>query len=75
MNAMGGYRFELTALPLKEGGGYVVKFPDIPGCLGVGDTVEEAIEDAQKALLASLDAFKAVDREPPGPSAERNPSS
>lgn len=68
MNAMGGYRFELTVLSPEEGDGHLVSFPDIPGCLGVGDTVEEAIEDAQKALLASLDAFKAVDRRPPEPS-------
>jgi predicted RNase H-like HicB family nuclease len=70
MNTMGGYRFELTPLLLEEGGGYVVSFPDIRGCLGVGATVEEAIEDAQMALLASLDAFKAVDRKPPEPSAK-----
>ena len=69
MNTMGGYRFELASLPPEDGGGYVVSFPDIRGCLGVGSTVEEAIEDAQKALLASLDAFKAVDRKPPPPSA------
>jgi antitoxin HicB len=68
MSAMGGYRFELLSLPADEGGGYVVSFPDIPGCLGAGDAVEEALEDGQKALLASLDAFKAVDRKPPEPS-------
>lgn len=69
MSAMGGYRFDLSPLPADEGGGYVVSFPDIPGCLGAGDTVEEALEDGQRALLASIDAFKAVDRKPPDPSA------
>jgi len=41
-----------------------VRFPDIPGCLGVGDTPEEAVEDGQQALFACLDALKAVDRPP-----------
>ena len=68
MSAVGDYRYEVMRVPPEEGGGFVVSFPDIPGCLGVGDTIEEAIEDGQKALLASLDAFKAVDREPPGAS-------
>ena len=69
MSTMGGYRFDLLPLPTDEGGGFVVSFPDILGCLGAGDTVEEALEDGQRALLASLDAFKAVDRTPPAASA------
>jgi antitoxin HicB len=69
MSTMGGYRFDLLPLPADEGGGFVVSFPEILGCLGAGDTVEEALEDGQRALLASLDAFKAVDRKPPEASA------
>lgn len=62
------YRYAATPLPPEDGGGYVVTFVDIPGCLGVGDTEAEAIEDGQKALFACLDALKAVDREAPVPS-------
>jgi antitoxin HicB len=69
MSDLSAYRYDLAPLPSEEGGGYVVSFPDIPGCLGVGDTPEEAVEDGQKALFASLDALKTVDREPPAPSA------
>lgn len=68
MSEAGLYRYETTPIPPEEGGGYVVSFPDIPGCLGVGGTAEEAIEDGQLALFACLDALKAVDREPPVPS-------
>jgi predicted RNase H-like HicB family nuclease len=35
----------------------------------MGDTPQEAREDARQALLACLEALKAVDREPPVPSA------
>jgi predicted RNase H-like HicB family nuclease len=62
------YRYELAPLAAAEGGGYVVSFPDIPGCLGVGDTEEAAVADGQKALFACLDALRAVGRLAPAPS-------
>jgi antitoxin HicB len=45
------YRVEL--IPSKEGG-YVVRIPDLPGCLSQGDNVEEAMEmirDAQRGWV------------------------
>ncbi len=62
------YRHELAPIPPEDGGGYVVRFPDIPGCLGVGDTPAEAVADGRNALVACLDALKAVDRGAPVPS-------
>jgi antitoxin HicB len=63
------YRYEVVPIPPADGGGYVACFPDIPGCLGVGDTPEDALDDGRKALFACLDALKAVDRAAPVPSA------
>ena len=65
MSDLSVYRYDVAPIPPEEGGGYIVRFPDIPGCLGVGDTPEEAVEDGQQALFACLDALKAVDRPPP----------
>lgn len=59
------YRATVSRAPPEEGGYYVLSYPDIPGCLGVGDTEAEAREDARLALIAVLDALKAVDRLPP----------
>ena len=59
------YRTKLSRGPPEEGGYYVVSYPEIPGCFGVGDTEEEAVEDGRRALIAVLDALKAVDRPPP----------
>lgn len=59
------YRTELARAPAAEGGYYVLSYPEIPGCFGVGDTEEEAMEDGRRALIAVLDALKAVDRPPP----------
>ena len=45
------YRVEL--IPSEEGG-YVVRIPDLPGCLSQGETAEEAmamIRDAQRGWL------------------------
>ncbi|MDO4499646.1 MAG: type II toxin-antitoxin system HicB family antitoxin [Erysipelotrichaceae bacterium] len=30
-------------------GGYVVSFPDLPGCLSSGETIEDAIKNADEA--------------------------
>lgn len=48
------YRMELVEDP--DEGGYVVSFPDLPGCLSEGETVEEAVKnatDAKKEWLAA----------------------
>ena len=68
MTAAPDYASKIEQLPPEAGGYWVVSFPDIPGCLGVGDTAEEAEADARTALHACLDAFKAIDRPPPVPS-------
>lgn len=68
MSDPAAYRYDVAPLAPEEGG-YVVSFPDIPGCVGAGDTEEEAIADAHQALFACLDALKAVGREAPVASA------
>ena len=53
-------RYKMEIVPDVEEGGYVALFSDLPGCITVGDTIEEAIEniiDAKKAWLeAALEA-------------------
>ena len=48
------YRMELT--PDTDEGGYIVSFPELPGCLSAGDTVEEAYRNAMGAKRAWLEA-------------------
>lgn len=51
------YRMEIV--PDKEEGGYTVMFPELPGCITCGETLESAVsnvEDAKKAwLIAALE--------------------
>ena len=48
------YRFEI--IPDLDEGGYVIRYPDLPGCISSGDTISEAIdngEDAKRAWFAA----------------------
>ena len=40
----------------KDEGGYVVSFPDLPGCLTCGETVESAVNNATDVKKAWLEA-------------------
>ncbi|MDO6383402.1 type II toxin-antitoxin system HicB family antitoxin [Leptospira santarosai] len=45
----------------KTEGGYTVEFPDLPGCITEGETLEETLEYAKDALslyLESIDSRK-----------------
>ena len=52
----------------KVDGGYVVTFRDIPEAITQGDTLEEAIEMAEDALLTSMDFYFEDKRPVPMPS-------
>ena len=56
------YRMEVVED--KEEGGFVVSYPDLPGCITCGETVESAVAnalDAKKAWLeAALEAGVAI---------------
>ena len=47
------YKMEVVA-DVDEGG-YVVSFPDLPGCLTCGNTVEEAVQYAEDANRSWLE--------------------
>ena len=42
----------MEIIPDNDEGGYVATFPDLPGCMTVGDTIEDVIQniiDAKRA--------------------------
>jgi len=48
--------FIVQAIAVEDGGGFLVTFPDLPGCMADGKTVEEAIGeavDAEKSWLTT----------------------
>ncbi|MBN8292849.1 type II toxin-antitoxin system HicB family antitoxin [Rhodobacter sp. NTK016B] len=50
------YPFFVEPLSVEDGGGFVVTFPDLPGCMADGDSVEEAVVNAADALECWLEA-------------------
>jgi antitoxin HicB len=65
--ALADYQFTVRPLTKDEGGGYLVEFPDIPGCMSDGETIQEAISNGHQALRDALDVFKESGRKLPKP--------
>jgi len=58
-------RFEIRPLSAEEGGGYLVEFPDFPGCIADGETPEDAMDEGRDALTSYLETLKALGRPVP----------
>ena len=52
------YHYTLRPLSKEDGGGYLCEFPDFPGVAGDGNSKDEAIADAHRALSAALATLK-----------------
>lgn len=54
-----GLRYRMILEPDTEDGGWAVSFPDLPGCLTCGDTLDDALHNAEDArrewLIAALE--------------------
>lgn len=52
------YPFTIRHLSQTEGGGYLIEFPDLPGCMSDGETIGEAIKNGQDAVSCWMAAAK-----------------
>lgn len=48
--------YKMVIVPDTEEGGYVVSFPDLPGCITCAGTLEETLKNAKDAKLAWIEA-------------------
>jgi antitoxin HicB len=58
---LGEYPFTVRRMTEDEGTGYLIEFPDVPGCISDGVTPEEAVvngRDALKSVLLTKLEFK-----------------
>ena len=46
------YPVHISPIPTDGGGGYLVSFPDLPGCMADGESIEDAISEARDAFKA-----------------------
>ena len=52
------YPFLISILPVEEGGGYLIEFPDLPGCMSDGETIEETIQNGKNAVTCWIETAK-----------------
>ena len=64
------YQFTVRPLSKEEGGGYLVEYPDIPGCMSDGETIEEAIANGKEALRDCVAVLQETGRKVPRPGVE-----
>jgi antitoxin HicB len=53
-----GYSFIIRHLSSEDGGGYLIEFPDLPGCMSDGETIDEAIANGQDAIKTWIEVAK-----------------
>ena len=58
-------RFEIRPLTDQEGTGYLVEFPDYPGCIADGETPEAALKEGRDALKSYIETLKELGRAVP----------
>ncbi|MGH6920646.1 MAG: type II toxin-antitoxin system HicB family antitoxin [Geminicoccaceae bacterium] len=62
------YPFQVRPLSKEEGSGYLIEFPDLPGCLSDGETIEEAITNGADAVRSWVDTAREFGDPIPPPS-------
>jgi antitoxin HicB len=67
------YPFEVKPLSRDGGRGYVIRYPDLPGCMSVGHTVEETIANGRSAFQAWMQSAIAEGAQIPGPNGAAEP--
>ncbi len=61
------YAVIIEPLALTDGGGFLARVPDLPGCYTDGETPEAALSAAQGAIREWLEEARRLGREPPPP--------
>lgn len=54
--AFEAYAHIIEPIPENEGGGFLISFPDLPGCMADGATEAEALEMGREAFLSWVSA-------------------
>ena len=62
-------RFEIRPLSEEDGGGYLITFPDYPGCMADGETPDAAVAEGRDALASYVATLRELGRPIP-PSAK-----
>jgi antitoxin HicB len=61
------YIFDVAPLSAEDGGGFLITWPDLPGCMSDAETIEEAIMNGREAFRAWMEVHINEGREIPTP--------
>ena len=61
------YSHVISQIPKEDGGGFLITFPDLPGCMSDGGTEAEAVANGKDAFKAWVSARKDAGKEIPKP--------
>jgi antitoxin HicB len=61
------YRLTLRPLPEDEGGGYLIEFPDLPGRVSDGATIQDAATNGIGAMRGRVATIRAESHPIPAP--------
>lgn len=67
MRKIPDYPFDMRPLSEDEGGGWLITYPDLPGCMSDGETPEEALVNGRDAVAGWIEAMHASGRDIPAP--------
>lgn len=66
------YPVSIRPLTKEEGGGYLAEFPDLPGCMADGETIEAALHEAEDAMKSWIATAKKHGENIPEPTLAAN---
>lgn len=61
------YSHVISQIPKEDGGGFLITFPDLPGCMSDGKTEAEAVANGKDAFKAWVSARKDAGKAIPAP--------
>jgi predicted RNase H-like HicB family nuclease len=61
------YAYIIEPLSDDDGGGYLISFPDLPGCVSDGETPEDAVVNGRDAFSAWMSARANIGKPIPKP--------
>ena len=64
------YMHEIAPLSKEDGGGFLITFPDLPGCMSDGETIDEAMANGRDAFLSWISAAVDLGKPIPKPTAK-----
>lgn len=62
------YSHIISQIPKEDGGGFLITFPDLPGCMSDGATEAGAVANGKDAFKTWMSARKDANKEIPAPS-------